>query len=189
MTKLLARADGVQIKIELSPVMRGTMFESEPQGVSEAVEDAFGFAEIKVVSFAGLYAGMLVAALDRQHPRDLFDVRDLLANEGITDNLREAFVACMLSHNRPMGEVPSGRKKDLAAEYKNGFEGMTDILVPIEDLIAAQDTVIKTIIGGMPDRHREFLIGFEARTPARKPLSRLLYYSRPERLRDLVAPL
>jgi predicted nucleotidyltransferase component of viral defense system len=27
-----------------------------------------------VVSFADLFAGKIVAALDRQHPRDLFDV-------------------------------------------------------------------------------------------------------------------
>ena len=48
----------------------------------------FGFAEMQVLSFADLYAGKIVAALDRQHPRDLFDVRDLLANEGIDDALR-----------------------------------------------------------------------------------------------------
>jgi hypothetical protein len=46
-----------------------------------------------------------VAALDRQHPRDLFDVRDLLANEGIDDVLRKAFIVYLLSHDRPMSEV------------------------------------------------------------------------------------
>ncbi|PWW03796.1 nucleotidyltransferase AbiEii toxin of type IV toxin-antitoxin system [Hoeflea marina] len=164
-TKLLVRADGVQIKIELSPVTRGTVFEPQLRGVSQAVEDAFGFAEINVVSFSDLYAGKLVAALDRQHPRDLFDVRDLLANEGITDDLREAFVVYMLSHNRPMGEVLSGRTKNLATEYKNGFEGMTEIPIAIEDLIAAQNALIKTVISGMPNRHRQFLIGFERGEP------------------------
>jgi len=58
--------------------------------VSDAVEAAFGFAEMPVVSFADLYAGKIVAALDRQHPRDLFDVRDLLANEGIDDAFFDA---------------------------------------------------------------------------------------------------
>jgi hypothetical protein len=52
-------------------------------------------------------AGKIVAALDRQHPRDLFDVRDLLANEGINDDLRKAFIVYVLSHNRPMAEVLS----------------------------------------------------------------------------------
>jgi predicted nucleotidyltransferase component of viral defense system len=57
------------------------------------------------VSFEDLYAGKLVAALDRQHPRDLFDVRDLLAAEGITEKLRQAFIVYLLSHHRPMSEV------------------------------------------------------------------------------------
>lgn len=63
--------------------------------MTEAVAEAFGYAETSVVSCADLYAGKLVAVLDRQHPRDLFDVRDLLANEGLTDDLREVF--CRLS--------------------------------------------------------------------------------------------
>ena len=84
--KLFVGADGVQIKIEVTPVLRGCVYEPETRSVSQAVEDQFGFAEIQVVSFADLYAGKLVAALDRQHPRDLFDVRDLLANEGIGDD-------------------------------------------------------------------------------------------------------
>ena len=164
-TKLLVMADGVQVKIELSPVMRGTVYEPRLMSASEAVEEAFQFAEIKVVSFADLYAGKILAALDRQHPRDLFDVRDLLANEGIDDDLREAVIVYLLSHNRPMGEVLSGRRKDLAAEYQNGFVGMTDEPVDIEELLEAQNELIESIIGGMPDRHKQFLVGFEEGNP------------------------
>ena len=80
--KLLVRHEGAQVEIEVTPVLRGCVYEPELRAVSPSVEDAFGFAEIRVVSLADLYAGKIVAALDRQHPRDLFDVRDLLANEG-----------------------------------------------------------------------------------------------------------
>ena len=65
--------------------------------MSARVEAQFGFAEMPVVSFADLYGGKIVAALDRQHPRDLFDVRDLLAKEGIDDKLRKAFIAQLLN--------------------------------------------------------------------------------------------
>jgi predicted nucleotidyltransferase component of viral defense system len=104
-TKLIVRAEDVQIKIEITPVLRGTVYDPVVMGVVPTVEDAFGFAEMQVVSFADLYAGKIVAALDRQHPRDLFDVRDLLAHEGINDELRRAFLVYMISHNRPMAEV------------------------------------------------------------------------------------
>lgn len=67
-TKLIVRAGDVQIKIEVTPVLRGTVYDPVVTGVTPAVEDAFGFAEIQVVSFADLYAGKIVAALDRQHP-------------------------------------------------------------------------------------------------------------------------
>lgn len=163
--RLLVNADGTQVKIEVSPVLRGVVRDPAILPVTEAVEAAFGFAETTVVSFDDLYAGKLVAALDRQHPRDLFDVRDLLHNEGLTDSLRETFLIYMLSHNRPMGEVLSGRTKDLADEYRGGFEGMTGEPVPLAELIETQHTMINLLIGGMPDHHRQFLIGFERGIP------------------------
>ena len=163
--RLLVMAEGTQVKIEVSPVLRGVVHEPSTIAVTEAVEEAFGFAETSVVSFEDLFAGKLVAALDRQHPRDLFDVRGLLAHEGLSDDLRETFIVYLLSHNRPMGEVLSGRVKDLANEYQNGFEGMTEEVVAIEELIETQHEMIEMLIGGMPDYHREFLIGFERGEP------------------------
>jgi predicted nucleotidyltransferase component of viral defense system len=97
---------GVRINIEVTPVLRGCVYEPETRAVSPKVEDQFGFAEIKVVSFADLYGGKLVDALDRQRPRDLFDVRDLLSNEGIDATLRKAFAFYILSHNPPDGRSP-----------------------------------------------------------------------------------
>lgn len=164
-SKLTVRADNVQIKIEVTPVMRGTVYAPERRGVSAPVEDAFGFAEIQVVSFADLYAGKLVAALDRQHPRDLFDVRDLLANEGISDELRKAFLVYMISHDRPMFEVLRPVLKPLDGEFAQGFEGMTRDPVSLAELSVTREHLITTIVGDMPQAHRDFLISFERGTP------------------------
>ncbi len=113
LNRLIVRSPHAQIKIEVKPVMRGCVFEPTIMAVSEKVEDQFSFAETLVVSRDDLYAGKLVAALDRQHPRDLFDVRDLLANEGISDTLRQAFLVYILSHNRPAAEVLAPKRKDI----------------------------------------------------------------------------
>lgn len=164
-TKLLARGDGVQIKIEVTPVLRGCVYEPEMRAVSAAVEESFGFAEMQVVSFADLYGGKIVAALDRQHPRDLFDMRDLLANEGIDDDLRRAFIVYLLSHDRPMHEVLAARRKDISREYERGFAGMTDRPVALEDLIAAREATVEAVIDKMPDDHRRFLVSFERGEP------------------------
>jgi predicted nucleotidyltransferase component of viral defense system len=164
-TKLIVRADGTQIKIEVTPVLRGCVFEPEVRAVAEAVEDAFGFAEIAVVSFADLYAGKIVAALDRQHPRDLFDVRDLLAGEGIDEALRQAFVIYLISHDRPMWEVLAPARKDFSEEFLRGFEGMTEQPIFPDELAAVRETLVKEIVGHMPGNHRRFLISFERGDP------------------------
>ena len=164
-TKLTVQKAQAQIKIEVTPVLRGCVFEPEVRSVSPSVEEAFGYAAMRVVSFPDLYAGKIVAALDRQHPRDLFDVSDLLANEGIGDDLRRAFVIYLVSHDRPISEVLVPRRKDIRQEFERGFKGMTKEPVALEDLLAAREALIAAIAGGMPDRHKVFLLGFKRGDP------------------------
>lgn len=164
-TKLIVRADGVQTKIEVTPVLRGCVYEPQLRSVSPTVESAFGFAEMSVVSFADLYGGKIVAALDRQHPRDLFDVRDLLANEGIDDALRRAFVIYLLSHNRPMSEVLAATRKNLSEEFLRGFDGMTEKPVSLRELTEARENLVEAVVGKMPEAHRRFLVSFERDSP------------------------
>jgi hypothetical protein len=164
-TKLLVRADGAQTKIEVTPVMRGCAYEPELRAVSSAVEREFGFAEMPVLSFADLYGGKIVAALDRQHPRDLFDVKDLLANEGIQDTTRAAFIDYLLSHGRPMAEVLAARPRNIGPAFASGFQGMTEEPVTQKQLIAARSALVAAVIKRMPAKHRKFLIGFEAGEP------------------------
>jgi predicted nucleotidyltransferase component of viral defense system len=164
-TKLTVQRGDAQIKIEVTPVLRGCVFEPEIRSVSPSVEETFGYAQMLVVSFADLYAGKIVAALDRQHPRDLFDVRDLLANEGISDDLRKAFIVYLISHDRPISEVIVPRRKDIAQEFAHGFESMTAEAVTLKDLLEARETLIAAMAGDMPEAHKEFLLGFKRGEP------------------------
>lgn len=164
-TKLIVRSAETQIKVEVTPVLRGCVYEPLLSTVSSVVEDAFGFAEIQMVSFADLYAGKIVAALDRQHPRDLFDVRDLLANEGIDEELRRAFVVYVLSHDRPIAELLAPSRKPLADEFRRSFEGMTDEPVTLAALEATREALVATMVGEMPDAHRHFLVSVKRGAP------------------------
>jgi predicted nucleotidyltransferase component of viral defense system len=164
-TKFVVNTAGAEVKIEVTPVLRGSVFPAETRTVSPAVEEAYGFAEAKLVSFPDLFAGKIVAALDRQHPRDLFDIRDLLAIEGIGDDLRRAFAVYMVSHHRPMAEVLSSPQKDIRVEFERGFVGMTEKDVALEDLLAAREALVDDVVRKMPDDHRHFLIGFERGDP------------------------
>jgi hypothetical protein len=106
-----------------------------------------------------------VATLDRQHPRDLFDVRDLFANEGITDEIRRAFVVYLISHDRPMAEVLAPTRLDIEGEFRTNFQGMTLEPISLDELLAARERLIAEIVGNMPAAHRQFLISFERGQP------------------------
>jgi predicted nucleotidyltransferase component of viral defense system len=164
-TSLLVTTPRAQVKVEVTPVMRGCVYAPTVRQVTPAVEDAFGFADFQIVSFADLYAGKVVAALDRQHPRDLFDVRELLAHEGIDDALRDAFIVYLLSHNRPFHEVLDPTRIDITQEFETNFVGMTDAPVALDELLAAREAIIAEMTGGMLQRHREFLLSFQQGAP------------------------
>jgi predicted nucleotidyltransferase component of viral defense system len=163
--KLLVNTHDAQIKIEVTPVLRGTVFPPQTLAVTEKVQEQFGFAEIKVVSFEDLFGGKLVAALDRQHPRDLYDVRLLLANEGLTRDLFRAFVVYLISHDRPMSEIIAPNLRDIQNEYEHGFAGMTVDQVSREDLEETRMLLIKLIHEAFTDNDREFLLSIKQGEP------------------------
>ena len=98
------------------------------------VRDEFGYAEMAVVALADLYAGKICAALDRQHPRDLYDVMLLLDEEGFTDDIRRALLVYIVSHSRPMAELLAPNRKDIRTIYENEFRQMTEEEVSLEAL-------------------------------------------------------
>jgi predicted nucleotidyltransferase component of viral defense system len=163
--RLLVRDGGVQVKIEVTPVLRGVVFPAEDRTVAERVEAEFGFAEAQLVSFADLFAGKMVAALDRQHPRDLFDVRDLLATEGLTRPLMEAFLVYLVSHNRPMAEILDPHRLDLTQEFQRNFAGMTTEPVALADLVQAREDLVAGVHAALTDADRQFLLSVKTGEP------------------------
>jgi hypothetical protein len=164
-TLILVRQGNAQIKIEVTPVLRGTVHPVELRTVRPIVEEQYGFAEIQAVSFADLYAGKLVAALDRQHPRDLFDVQHLLANEGIGETLYQTFLAYILSHNRPAHELLRPRFKDIEQSFEREFVGMTVSETSLEKLLATREQLVEEIRSRLDESSKLFLKSFHRRRP------------------------
>jgi hypothetical protein len=164
--RLVVSSGDSSIKVEVSPVLRGTVFEPEMRSVSPAVEERFGFAEMQLVSLPDLYAGKLAAALDRQHPRDLFDVHFLFAEGGISDDLFRAFLVYLVSHNRPAFELLNPHRLDLSALYGDEFIGMTVEEVPLDVLLAARERLILEIQErAREEGARRFLTSFHELEP------------------------
>jgi len=148
-TKHFVEADGVQIKIEVTPVLR-VVFMNRKSGQSRRPsKTSLGRRKCRSSALPISTPANSVAALDRQHPRDLFDVRDLLAHEGIDEALRKAFVVYLLSHNRPMAEVLAPARLDIAQEFTRGFAGMTDDPVTLEELLQTREEFIRPARGKM----------------------------------------
>lgn len=153
------------IKVEVSPVMRGCIFPPERRRVTETVEREFGFAEVPVVSFADLYAGKICAALDRQHPRDWFDVKLLLDNEGIDRPLMQALLVYIASSGQPMNELLNPRWSDLADVHANHFAGMTREVVPLKDLEDTRERLLDEIARHLEPTDCQFLLSMKKREP------------------------
>lgn len=164
--RLLIKHDNVTVKLELSPVMRGAVFPAENRSVTESVEAEFGYTEIAVTSFPDLYAGKICAALDRQHPRDLYDVKLLLEDEGISDELRKAFLVYLISHKRPISEVlKPDLKENIRVKYEGEFLNMTADPVSVDELENTLQQLIETLHTNLTEDEKQFLLSFKAMTP------------------------
>lgn len=164
-TRLQVQHGSAKIKIETSPVLRGVVHNLQTMAVTEAAEDAFGFAEIQVVSFEDLYAGKIIAALDRQHPRDLFDIKQLYENEGLTKELLRTALVYLASSNRPVHELLDPGLSDLTRGFEQEFEGMTREPVVLEDLVTTRTRLIQDIRQNLDAAARDFLRGLHEGTP------------------------
>jgi predicted nucleotidyltransferase component of viral defense system len=165
-TKLLVRQDAIEVKIEVNFVMRGTLRPVRTASLTHhARETLQADLEIPIVSLEDLYGGKLVAAMDRQHPRDLFDVSQLFAHEGITAGIRGAFVVYLASHNRPVHEVLFPSLRDIRQEFKHSFTGMTVEPIELESLMAARERMMRELQQGLSTDERRFLLSLVAAKP------------------------
>jgi hypothetical protein len=159
--KLVVSQGSTTVKVEVTPVLRGSVFPTEQRQLSPKAEAEFGFARVPLLSFEDLYAGKICATLDRQHPRDLYDIHMLLNNEGISERLKNAFLVYLMSHNRPMAELLEPHLVDIEPLYRTEFDGMTFDPISLQDLEATLSQLIQEVHGALTDPDRHFLVSFK----------------------------
>jgi predicted nucleotidyltransferase component of viral defense system len=159
--KLVVSQGSTTVKVEVSPVLRGSVFPTEQRQLSPKAEAEFGFAKVPLLSFEDLYAGKICATLDRQHPRDLYDIHLLLNNEGISERLKNAFLVYLMSHNRPMAELLAPNLVDIEPLYLAEFDGMMFEPISLLDLEGTLSQLIQKVHGALTDPDRRFLVSFK----------------------------
>ncbi|MFZ5571780.1 MAG: nucleotidyl transferase AbiEii/AbiGii toxin family protein [Thermodesulfobacteriota bacterium] len=162
--KLLVMQAEASVKIEVTPVLRGTVYPVESRRLAERTEKAFGFAEMQLLSFEDIYAGKICAALDRQHPRDLYDVHWLLQNEGIGERLKNAFLVYLMGHNRPMAELLAPQPQDITSLYRAEFTGLAYEPLELERLQETLPNLVALLHRVLSDDDKQFLLALKQGT-------------------------
>lgn len=164
--KLQISSRSAQIKIEVNTTGRGTLAPAQKRTLCGRAQTEFDvFCAMPVVPFGQLYGGKICAALDRQHPRDLFDVMYLLNNEGFSEEVKIGFLLCLASSGRPMHELIVPNYLDQRAVMINHFEGMTAEPFSYVEFEATRESLVSTIHNNLTDHDKEFLLSIKDLRP------------------------
>lgn len=164
--KLLIQRGVSQVKVEVNSVFRGTVLPVQTRRVSVTARELFATnIAVPVLAEQELYGGKLVAALDRQHPRDFFDIRRLWQNTGLTPETVECFICYLAGHNRPIHEVLYSRDLDLSIPYENEFKGMAREDVSLDELLTTREKLRAELPGALTEAQKQFLVSLVAGEP------------------------
>jgi hypothetical protein len=154
---MIISINSIAVKIEPNLIIRGAIYEPEEMALSKKAQNLFEMSlNAKTLSFAELYGSKICAALDRQHPRDLFDIHLLFKNEGINEKIRKAFIVYLISHPRPIVEVLNPNFLDIKQIFENEFQGMTTIQVDLDELEQTRKRLVSSIRASLTENEKNF---------------------------------
>ena len=164
--KLQIASRGAQIKLEVNQAIRGTLGSPSKMILCEKAQNDFdAFCAIQIVPIGQLFGGKICAGLDRQHPRDFFDIKYLLANEGFSKEIKKGFILSILSSNRPINELLFPNFIDQHLTITNQFDGMSNEPFSYEDFEVTRRKMVQMIHQNLTKGDKEFLLSFENTTP------------------------
>lgn len=163
---MLAEPVPTDIIVEVNTTLRGEIWPGGIFPISKAVETTFKkFAAMKIISRQELFGGKICAAMDRQHPRDLFDVHHLFAKEGLTEDVKNGFIAVLLGGGRPINEIIKPNFLDQRDVFEQKFKGMTLEPFDYDQFEETRERLVKKIHSSLTDRDKQFLISFKKGMP------------------------
>lgn len=165
--KLMVEERDVLVKIEVNMVGRGVLGNSAEVlplcDVAQVYFDAF--CDIQVVPLSQLYGGKICAALDRQHPRDLFDVKLLLQANDYSREIKKGVIYSLVCSNRPTHEMLNPKHIDQRVAYDNQFKGMSEHPFTYEDFETTRNQLIKVVNESLEEKDRQFLLSVNQLEP------------------------
>jgi len=164
--KLAVSSPDASVKVEVNFVFRGTVLPPVRTALTAAAQEKFSAnIEVPVLATPELYGSKLVAALDRQHPRDLFDVQLMFSRFGLPADFLDCFVVYLAGHNRPTHEVLFPNEHDIDAVFAAEFIGMTSMPVSLAQLKATRKTLMAELPAALSQQQRGFLLSLVRAEP------------------------
>ena len=164
--KLQVSLRGVQIKLEVNQINRGCLSEPVELMLCEKAQEVFdAFVSIKVVPESQLFGGKIIAALDRQHPRDLFDVKPMLQGGSLPDGIKQGLIFCLLSSNRPINEILNPRRIDQSFALEHQFVGLSSESFTYSEFELTRESLVKAVNERLTQEDKEFIFGFKRLEP------------------------
>ncbi|MFC3052285.1 nucleotidyl transferase AbiEii/AbiGii toxin family protein [Kordiimonas pumila] len=164
--KLICDDGTANVKIEVNTIKRGVLSQPSILPVTDAVQEEFGmFAAMPVVPEDELWGGKICAALDRQHPRDLFDMFKYFAMGNKLEVSRKGFMFMLMGHDRPFHEVLSPSRQNQEDAFTRKFAGMTSEPFTYADYEQTREKICNNILDILTDEDRKLLVSFTDCTP------------------------
>jgi len=162
-SKITCESRGCQVKIEVNQTKRGLVCgDALIHPLCEKAKSMFGIeVDARIVPIPQLYGGKISAALSRQHPRDLFDVKQM--DIPLTD-LKEGLIFCLLGSDRPIHESFAPNLIDQHYAMERQFSGMSEIPFTYNDFEATREKLVNDVNSVMTEDDKRFLICFEELT-------------------------
>lgn len=159
-SKITCESRGCQVKIEVNQTKRGLVCgDAILYPLCEKAQEMFGMeVDARIVSLPQLYGGKISAALSRQHPRDLFDIKQM--DIPLTD-VKEGLIFCLLGSDRPIHESFAPNLIDQHEAMERQFSGMSEKPFTYNDFEATREKLVNDVNSVMTEDDRRFLIGFE----------------------------
>ena len=164
--KLICTTPDAMVKIEVNQINRGIIADAETVVLCDNAQDTFDkFCEVRMVSRKQLWGGKINAALDRQHPRDLFDIRNLMNDVGYSDEIKEGFIFFLLCGKRPIHELLRPHSIDQSTIFESQFNGMTDNSFGYDEYESTREHLIKVVNESLTKEDKDFLLAFAKGEP------------------------
>lgn len=95
----------------------------------------------------------------------MFDVKLLLAEEGLSDELFSAFLVYLVSHDGSIARILNPTSKPLDELFERQFVGMTLEAVSVDELKQARTDLISALHQRLGESEKEFLLSFKRGEP------------------------